>query len=354
MPGQLNNRLPPGVTFALLCLLCTSAVAQKKRVSPQIDYRNPLREYKDVRAGGRTIRVEKQLFVEARAGAQQAVTRLNNNIDRALEILPKESHAILERIPWFLMYGPRASNGGRDNGLAYHQRGAPDRHEHLDAAWGGSIVVYSAENYVKITDFWALKAVVHELAHAYQLEQWPEKQPEILQAWQRGMDQGLHHGVLNDKGETLDASYAATNQLEYFAELTCMYFVGCNYHPVNRRELLAYDRRGHDMIQMMWGLQGLQKPARTRFIDAVALASTESDNKPIAPAVRSGSKPNKADNARPLRIWKDTSGNFQVKASLKSYGNGRVTLLKEDGTVITVPVDRLSSEDAKYIESLRR
>ena len=29
-------------------------------------------------------------------------------------------------------------------------------------------------------------------------------------------------------------AYAATNHLEYFAELSCMYFVGCNYEPFDR------------------------------------------------------------------------------------------------------------------------
>jgi hypothetical protein len=65
----------------------------------------------------------------------------------------------------------------------------------------------------------------------------------------------LYHGVKNDKGTTVEKAYAATNQLEYFAELSCMYFVGCNYQPFNRRELQAYDPVGYAMIEKMWELK---------------------------------------------------------------------------------------------------
>lgn len=40
--------------------------------------------------------------------------------------------------------------------------------------------------------------------------------------------------------------------LEYFAELSCMYFVGCNYQPFNRKQLKDYDPVGYAMIQQMW------------------------------------------------------------------------------------------------------
>jgi hypothetical protein len=42
----------------------------------------------------------------------------------------------------------------------------------------------------------------------------------------------------------LPEAYATVNQLEYFAELSSMYFVGCNYQPSNRRELMLYDPTG--------------------------------------------------------------------------------------------------------------
>ena len=46
--------------------------------------------------------------------------------------------------------------------------------------------------------------------------------------------------------------YALTNQLEFFAELSCMYFIKCNYEPSDRRQLKAYDPVGYAMIRKMW------------------------------------------------------------------------------------------------------
>jgi len=60
-------------------------------------------------------------------------------------------------------------------------------------------------------------------------------------------------------GKTL--RYAAQNQLEYFAELSAMYFVGCNYPPANRSELKAYDPAGYDMIERYWDVGQALPPA---------------------------------------------------------------------------------------------
>ncbi|MFT3883249.1 MAG: hypothetical protein QM703_26800 [Gemmatales bacterium] len=108
---------------------------------------------------------------------------------------------------------------------------------------------------MQISDFWAIKALVHELAHAHHLEQWPEDQPDILQAWNKAMKAGLYHGVKDDEGKKVAKAYAAVNQLEYFAELSSMYFVGCNYQPFSRKELAVYDPVGYAMIEKMWGLK---------------------------------------------------------------------------------------------------
>ncbi|MGP0068554.1 MAG: hypothetical protein ACLQGP_33765 [Isosphaeraceae bacterium] len=50
----------------------------------------------------------------------------------------------------------------------------------------------------------------------------------------------------------LERAYAITNQLEYFAELSCMYFVQCNSKPSDRAQLKDYDPVGYAMIRKMW------------------------------------------------------------------------------------------------------
>ena len=53
------------------------------------------------------------------------------------------------------------------------------------------------------------------------------------------------------------------------------------------------------------------------------------------------------------RTWTDSTGAFQVEAELVGVENGVVTLRKEDGKVIAVPLDRLSATDRKFLAQRR-
>ena len=249
-------RTSSGPGWVLLAIsACCAFPAHAEDKAPPVDFNKPAREYEPAAAGDWTVLVEKDLLTDAPEVAKNALTRLKEKLPQALKSLPETSHADLKNLKLFLMYGPKARGGGHDNGLEYFQRNAPEAHPELDRRWGSGIVIYCAENYTRISDFWALKALVHEMSHAYQLEHWPEDQPDILDAWKNAMKQGLYHGVKDDEGKTLDKAYAATNQLEYFAELSCMYFVGCDYQPFNRKELKEYDPVGYAMIEKMWRVQ---------------------------------------------------------------------------------------------------
>lgn len=307
----------------MLCLFVLSAVrptfSQERQPKTVVNYRSPERHYVSVPVGKRVIQVEKQLADENPTLMRRTLQRLGMNIDKALSIFPTQHARMLEPIPFFLMYGSDSAGGGHDSGLAYFQREAPSNRQWLDETWGSSIVVYSAANYVSITDFWALKSVTHELAHAYQLEQWPEKQSEVLDAYQNAMKGGLYHGVRDDKGKTLAKAYAAENQLEYFAELSCMYFVGCNYQPQDRRTLLAYDPKGHAMIEAMWSVERAPPPTKL-----------------------------------PRRIWQDPSGKFNVVARFVDQDDNIVQLEKDDHSELKVPRSRLSDVDQLYVDRLLR
>jgi hypothetical protein len=57
---------------------------------------------------------------------------------------------------------------------------------------------------------------------------------------------------------------------------------------------------------------------------------------------------------RPVRTWKDTTGTFSVRATFNGLGGSVVSLKKEDGSIIKVPLERLCEGDREYIEELRR
>jgi hypothetical protein len=220
---------------------------------PTINYRRPVREYRDVRIDDLRVAVGKQLQDEAPQVGKKALERLKALRTQVLNALPLKARKQLRRIPFFLMYGPEAKGGGRSNGLDYIQKDAPRYHPELDSRWGDAVVVYCAQNYIDISDLWARKALVHEFAHAYQLEHWPEHQPDIQSAWEHARDSGLYRNVHDiETGKTLERAYALVNQLEYFAELSAMYFATCNYQPSNRDRLKTYDPVGYAMIRELW------------------------------------------------------------------------------------------------------
>lgn len=54
------------------------------------------------------------------------------------------------------------------------------------------------------------------------------------------------------------------------------------------------------------------------------------------------------------RIWTDATGTFSVKAELVGIADGEVQLKRDDGTVITVPISKLSQADLAFLETKNR
>lgn len=254
------SRIVPALLLSLVTILgMTSACAGQEQApprqkKPKHDFRAVEREYQTVKRGRWVIEVEKQLIEEAPDVATAAVRRLELNLNKVFTLIPKPTHGNLRELKYFVLYGSKSRGGGYDDGLQYCAKNAPIEHPNLDEPWERCILVHSAYNYSKISDLWALKALIHEIGHAQHLENWPSNQAEIKAAWQNAVDTGLYVNVKDDKGQVIADAYARANHLEYFAELTAMYFARCNYTPFNRTELKKYDPTGYAMIQKMWGL----------------------------------------------------------------------------------------------------
>jgi len=245
----------------------------RDRTTPQppyqapVNFRWPRREYETKKLHHWTVYVEKQLVQEDPELARKAVERLEHQLAELLRLFPKSSHKQFSQLKLFLMFGERSAGGGRDNGLEYFQRRAPQHYADLDPRMGSSILIYSADNYVWLPERRALMALAHEFAHAYQLEQWPENEPDIYDTWERAMHHGLYHNVKDDNGRLLPAAYATVNQLEYFAELSMVYFVGGYYTPFQRDELQSYDAAGYEMVRRVWRLDSTAPIESTVSLD---------------------------------------------------------------------------------------
>jgi dipeptidyl-peptidase-4 len=66
------------------------------------------------------------------------------------------------------------------------------------------------------------------------------------------MEQGLYDEVLTYTGEKVRA-YAATNQMEYFAEGTEAYFYRNDFYPFLGVELKEHDPALYKLLEEIWG-----------------------------------------------------------------------------------------------------
>ncbi len=224
------------------------------RQQAPVDFSHPPRDYKTRRLKGWEVLIDEQLANEAPELATSAVGRLETKLGEIAAILPANSLPELRRVKVFLLHGPQAKAGGRENGLEYFRAEAPQHWGWLDARMASSIVIFNAANYVRLTDQWALKSLLHEFGHAQHLEHWPEDRADIYDTWQDAMKGGLYQAVREEDKTTHNPNYASQNHLEYFAELTTTYFAGNTYFPYDRAALNRYDPAGHALIERLWGI----------------------------------------------------------------------------------------------------
>jgi hypothetical protein len=223
-------------------------------VQDPVDFNHPPRDYVSHRFRGWEVLVEQQLSDDNPEQAKKALSRLDSKLGELKKLLPEQALPDLQQVKVFLMYGPEAKGGGRKSGLEYFQRDAPKHFDWLDARMGSSIVIFNAENYVKLSDQWAIKSLMHEMAHAHHLEHWPEDRADIFETWKAAMTAGRYKFVRDEDKKTHFPNYAAQNHLEYFAELSTTYYVGNTYFPRDRDVLRAYDPAGHKLIEKLWEL----------------------------------------------------------------------------------------------------
>ncbi len=229
--------------------------AAKFHQQAAVDFNHPPRDYVGHRLQGWEVLVERQLADEDAAATKAVLDRVDKKLGGMAALLPPATLPDLRKLKVFILYGTKAKAGGRGNGLEYFRVDAPDHHDWLDPRMGRSIVIYDAANYLQLSDAWAIKSLVHEFGHAQHLEHWPEDSAEICDTWRAAMKAGLYQKVREEDKDTHIPNYAAQNHLEYFAELTAMYFVGGYYFPNDRAGLKAYDPAGYALIQKLWGIE---------------------------------------------------------------------------------------------------
>jgi hypothetical protein len=232
-------------------LVLKTSTELKPQGKLKTNYRIPQRQYQ-VAHSDWTIYLEKSLTEGDKELAAKALKKLEKNLKEIFKILPTRSAAELKNLKFYLMWGKHSPSSGRVSGMAYFRQGEPEGYAYLDPRWQHAIVVYSAKNLMYLDALWTKKALMHELAHAWHITNWSDKYKPIYSAYLNAKSKGLYRNVKDYKGKIIPQAYAIKNQLEYFAELSAIYFVGGNYMPFNRSKLYEYDRVGNKVICDLW------------------------------------------------------------------------------------------------------
>lgn len=93
--------------------------------------------------------------------------------------------------------------------------------------------------------------LLHEMAHAVHNELLGRNAEPIRAAYAQALQRNLYEKHL----------YAATNEQEFFAELTCAYFDQLHYYPKNRSDLEKHDPITFRLMQEVWGKRPIPKTA---------------------------------------------------------------------------------------------
>jgi len=223
-------------------------------VEANIDFRNPIRNYINIKESWNIFYEEDMQKTDPEL-TKNSLIKLQDILKKVEKNLPKHSIKKLKRLKIFLLWGEKSPKGGLKSGMRYVRQGETITRLHYDARWENSVVIYSAENLMYLTEMWAKKAIAHELAHAWHIMHWPEKHRAIVTPWKHAKEKNLYRNVRDYKNRIKPEAYALKNNLEYFAELSAMYFVGGDYFPYERRKLTKYDPEGVKMVKELWNVR---------------------------------------------------------------------------------------------------
>lgn len=110
--------------------------------------------------------------------------------------------------------------------------------------------------------------LLHEFAHAVHDQLVGRENPAVKAAYRQAMERKLY-----DK-----EAYLATNDAEFFAELTCAYFDQLGTYPRTRDELKKHDAVGYKMVHDIWG-GAAKKPAPGTTAKRVGLLEKNGSDK---------------------------------------------------------------------------
>ncbi len=231
---------------ALLLLLVGASLCHGQQNAKPPTYA-PLSQYEDRKIEGWPVRVHRDLLKQKELSAR-TLRQVEVQLYRIKRVVPAARVAQMQKIRiWVELYEPHHPC------MAYH----PDADWLIDNDMhpqkARCVELANAVTFLQWTrdQPWML---LHELAHGYHHQFLKDgyDNAEVLRTYNTATS-GKNYGVVDHIRGGKRQHYAATNQMEYFAEATEAYFGVNDYFPYVRQELAKYDPAGYRMLQNVWG-----------------------------------------------------------------------------------------------------
>jgi hypothetical protein len=94
--------------------------------------------------------------------------------------------------------------------------------------------------------------LLHELCHVIHFHLFGVNNPYIRAAYRQAQERKLYDESTSVLGRKM-VPYARTNEIEYFADLSCAYLYQLDYYPHTRDDLKKHDPLGYKMMEQIWG-----------------------------------------------------------------------------------------------------
>ena len=198
---------------------------------------------------GWTVHVDPKLLEdgeEAELG-EEALSMLDNHLERIAILLPEKQLRRMRKLELWIEHHHELGN------MQYHPGAEWLVERGYDARLVKKVHIPRAENLLKREQMLKHPAVIlHELAHSYHDQVLGFEDEDVLNAYNKAMEEKLYDECLLYTGKKV-RHYGATNHKEYFSEATEAYFYHNDFYPFVRAELKLHDPRAYALMEKIWG-----------------------------------------------------------------------------------------------------
>lgn len=197
------------------------------------------------------------------------------DLDACSQKLPSQACEFLQKnIPIWInksqKYGPKSAPI-KGKGMCFHPGEAWLKENGMSPKKRGGVEMFEAGKYLYDHDLWYGKGgvMLHELSHAWHSEFVEDGYDNnlIKECYDAAMKEKLYEKVRVHNlsgGYDEKKAYAATNAMEYFAELSVAFLGGVDsdedleynkWYPFNRTQIKEHDHRAYEMLGKIWNVE---------------------------------------------------------------------------------------------------